>query len=54
MSVVDHELDEEDEFCEGCGMPFNDGRALCQDCRMDTCDMYADEALQDRLEGRRK
>lgn len=54
MSVADHEIDEEDELCEGCGMPFNDVGVLCMDCRSDTCDLYADEKLQDRLEGRRK
>lgn len=54
MSVADCEIDEDDDLCEGCGMPFNDVGVLCMDCRADTCDLYSDEAIQDRLEGRRK
>lgn len=54
VSLPDWFLEEEDELCEGCGMPFNDTGTLCMDCRTDTCDLYSDEAIQDRLEGRRK
>ena len=52
MSLPDCLLDEEDEFCEGCGMPFNDVGTLCQDCRADICDIYSDAAYQDSIEGR--
>lgn len=51
MSLPDYLLDEEDELCVGCGMPFNDAGTLCQDCRIDTCDLYADAAYQDSIEG---
>lgn len=54
MSLPDYQLDEEEDFCNGCGMPFNDDGNLCMDCRADMCDMYADEKIQDRLEGRRR
>lgn len=54
MSLPDYLLDDEDDFCDGCGMPFNDTGTLCMDCRADTCDMYADEKIQDRLEGSQK
>ena len=54
MSLPDYQLDEEEDFCNGCGMPFNDDGNLCMDCRADMCDMYADEKIQDRLEGRKK
>lgn len=49
MSLPDYLLDdEEDDLCEGCGMPFNGTGALCQDCMADTCDMYADEEISER------
>lgn len=48
MSLPDYLLeDDEDELCEGCGMPFNDVGVLCMDCRIDTCDMYADEQISE-------
>ena len=48
MSLPDYLLDEEDEFCEGCGMPFNDPGTLCMDCRNDNEDLYADEKISER------
>lgn len=48
MSLPDYLLDEEDELCEGCGMPFNDVGTLCMDCRADICDLYADEKISER------
>lgn len=49
MSLPDYLLDEEDEFCEGCGMPFNDTGTLCMDCRHDNEDLYADEKISERM-----
>ncbi len=41
--------------CSSCGKEIGLYQIpLCQQCRADLHDMYADEAVQDRLEGRRK
>lgn len=53
MSLPDHLLDlEEDLLCAGCRREC-DG-ALCAECQAEVVDLYADEAIQDRLEGRRQ
>lgn len=54
MSLPDYLLDEDDDLCEGCGMPFNDIGLLCMDCRIDTCDMYADDKISDETFHKRR
>lgn len=52
MSLPDHLLEDEEELCEGCGMPFNDDGRLCQDCKADCLDLYSDATIQDAKEGK--
>ena len=52
MSLPDHLLDDDEEICEACGTLFNDDGRLCQDCKADSIDLYADAAIQDAKEGK--
>lgn len=55
MSLPGWWLDPEwEELCESCKAIITKGRILCGECSADLEDMYSDEAVQDRLEGRRK
>lgn len=54
MSVPDHQLDQPDAAPCACGALAMDGLAVCAECQAEVVDLYADEAIQDRLEGRRK
>jgi hypothetical protein len=53
MSLPDFLLDEPDCTCP-CGNERPSWALYCRECMVDSNDLYADEALQDRLEGRRK
>lgn len=55
MSLPEHLENIPHVVCSSCGKEIGLYQIpLCQQCRADLKDMYADEALQDRLEGRRK
>lgn len=53
MSIPDYLLEEPDCFCT-CGNEKPDLALYCNECMSDNEDMYADEKIQDRLEGRNK
>lgn len=53
MSLPDHLTGEADEFCP-CGNERPSWALYCNECMGTYEDMYADEKLQDRLEGRRR
>ena len=54
MSLADHLLDPDLlERCIKCGCPVTIfSSELCEECYLDMQDTYADERIQDRLEGR--
>ena len=55
MSLPSHLEDIPHVVCSGCGDEIALYQVpLCPQCRADIQDMYADEALRDRFEGRRK
>lgn len=51
MSLPDYLLedDEREYFCEVCGkyVHTNARSSMCMDCRIDACDMYADEKISE-------
>lgn len=55
MSLPEHLENIPHVVCSGCGEEISLYQIpVCLQCRADLQDMYADEAIQDRLEGRRK
>ena len=55
MSLPDNLIGIPQVVCAGCGEEIALYQVpLCSECKADLEDLYADEALQDRLEGRRK
>jgi len=54
MSLPDYLLDEPDNQCENCRARALRGYALCAECMADLRDLYADEAIEDRKERRRR
>lgn len=54
MSLPDKLLSEPHIVCSTCGKEIGAFQIpLCNECRADLGDLYTDEAIQDRLEGRR-
>lgn len=55
MSLPDYLLNDDEQYCEQCGAIISKRfHFLCGECRADLEDAYADEKIQDRLEGRKK
>lgn len=55
MSLPDNLLNIPHVVCSGCGEEISVYKIpFCLQCRADLQDLYADEAIQDRFEGRRK
>lgn len=52
MSFYDRLLTDDEAFCEECFAIITKGRRLCGECRRDYADKYADEAYQDKVEGK--
>ncbi len=55
MSLPDHLVNIPHVVCSACGEEIGVFEIpLCKECRADLTDLYDDEAIQDRLEGRRR
>lgn len=52
MSVPGCLLDDDEVFCEVCGLKPRAYGQLCWACKADNADVYCDAAYQDSVEGR--
>lgn len=50
MSLPDHLLEDDRRECIACGSTAVEYGSLCKECTRNICDVYADEAIEDRKE----